>query len=308
MKKYQSNNESPKQEQLKNTEILFDTIKIAFKEIASNKSTERMQEQYKLYKRTGLEIKGKTVYNDNFIFYNSIYKEVMAFASYYISNVFNQGRTSLYKCFDFFMGVIEISNFTYEENQTKLSLIILVDSLYHLSTLFKYDDQTMDNFNILFSFLEITKTKFNDSLFDSIVATQQKIKDEINAKKYDELFGQRKLDITNIYLKIIDKECQEEQNNNQQNLDNTIRESEKEEKQREPIIKNYKIDLSTVDVTIKRVFLSFTITNFKKLKDDLNNTLKLIENNDKMDMQTKYKHNFIYEYPNLFPEIIRLDE
>ena len=68
--------------------------------------------------------------------------------------------------------MIEISNFTYEENQTKLSFIILVDSLYHLSTLFKYDDQTMDNFNILFSFLEITKTKFNDSLFDSIVATQ----------------------------------------------------------------------------------------------------------------------------------------
>ena len=263
MKKYQSNNESPKQEQLKNTEILFDTIKIAFKEIASNKSTERMQEQYKLYKRTGLEIKGKTVYNDNFIFYNSIYKEVMAFASYYFSNEFDQGRTSLYKCFDFFMGVIEISNFTYDTNQIKLSLIILVDSLYHLSTLFKYDDQTMDNFNILFSFLEITKTKFNDSLFDSIVATQQKLIDEINAKKYDELFGQRKLDITNIYLKIIDKECQEEQNNNQQNLDNTIRESEKEEKQREPIIKNYKIDLSTVDVTIKRVFLSLTITNFK---------------------------------------------
>ena len=82
MKKYQSNNESPKQEQLKNTEILFDTIKIAFKEIASNKSTERMQEQYKLYKRTGLEIKGKAIYNDNFLFYNSIYKEVMAFASY----------------------------------------------------------------------------------------------------------------------------------------------------------------------------------------------------------------------------------
>ena len=33
MKKYQSNNESPKQEQLKNTEILFDTIKIVFKEL-----------------------------------------------------------------------------------------------------------------------------------------------------------------------------------------------------------------------------------------------------------------------------------
>ena len=144
----------------------------------------------------------------------------MAFASYYFSNEFDQGRTSLYKCFDFFIKMIEISNFTYEENQTKLSFIILVDSLYHLSTLFKYDDQTMDSFfsNILFSFLEITKTKFNDSLFDSIVATQQKLIDEINAKKYDELFGQRKLDITTIYLKIIDKECQEEQNNNQQNF------------------------------------------------------------------------------------------
>ena len=49
MKKYQSNNESPKQEQLKNTEILFDTIKIAFKEIASNKSTERMARTIHLF-------------------------------------------------------------------------------------------------------------------------------------------------------------------------------------------------------------------------------------------------------------------
>ena len=292
MKKYQSNNESPKQEKLKNTEILFDTIKIAFKEIASNKSTERMQEQYKLYKRTGLEIKGKTVYNDNFIFYNSIYKEVMVFASYYFSNEFDQGRTSLYKCFDFFMGVIEISNFTYDTNQIKLSLIILVDSLYHLSTLFKYDDQTMDNFNILFSFLEINEQDFYDSLFERIVKSQQNLIDEMNAKKYYGWFAQRKLDIKNIYLKIVDKECHDEQ----KQKDNA---DENEEEQREPIIKDYEIDLSTVDVTIRDVFLSLKISTFKKIKDDLINTLQLIENDEKMNMQNQQKQNFIYTHKKI---------
>ena len=213
-----------------------------------------MQEQYKLYKRTGLEIKGKAIYNDNFLFYNSIYKEVMAFASYYFSNEFDQGRTSLYKCFDFFIKMIEISNFTYEENQTKLSFIILVDSLYHLSTLFKYDDQTMDNFNILFSFLEINEQDFYDSLF---IKSQQNLIDEMNAKKYYEWFAQRKLDIKNIYLKIVDKECHDEQ----KQKDNA---DENEEEQREPIIKVYEIDLSTVDVTIRDVFLSLKISTFKK--------------------------------------------
>ena len=65
MKKYQSNIESPKQEQLKNTEILFDTIKIAFKEIASNKSTERMQEQYIYFLRNAYknDINNKIINN-----------------------------------------------------------------------------------------------------------------------------------------------------------------------------------------------------------------------------------------------------
>ena len=248
-------------------------------------------QETKLYMVNGLSypykeltIKDREIFKDNMKFYNSIYEEIMSFSSLYFSKKFDIRKKKMYKCFEFFVYILNSRNYTFDDDNLKASLICLVDELYHIAKI-QTIQKAFDNINIILSFLDFTETDFDNPLFTKVIESQCKQIDELKKQSIIETINTRKKELQQLNNIVTNKIVQEYSEM-----------TEKDESDpRKKTIAEYKINLNNFPRDVKYTYQSFTMVDIQNIISDLNK----FNQNAPFDIYNKY--------PELFPIIDDLE-
>ena len=282
--KMEPNGVTTKKEEDIINEIYINIKKVLLSIANDHQETELYMVNGLSYPYKELTIKDREIFKDNMKFYNSIYEEIMSFSSLYFSKKFDIKKKRMYKCFEFFVYILNSRNYTFDDDNLKASLICLVDELYHIAKIQTIQTE-FDNINIILSFLDFTETDFDNLSFMKVIKSQCEQIDELKKQSIIETINQRKKELQqlkNIVSNKIVKEYSEM--------------TEKDESDpRKKTIAEYKINLNNFPRDVKYTYQSFTMVGIQNIISDLNK----FNQNAPFDIYNKY--------PELFPIIDDLE-
>ena len=282
--KMEPNGVTTKKEEDIINEIYINIKKVLLSIANDHQETELYMVNGLSYPYKELTIKDREIFKDNMKFYNSIYEEIMSFSSLYFSKKFDIRKKRMYKCFEFFVYILNSRNYTFDDDNLKASLICLVDELYHIAKI-QTIQKAFDNINIILSFLDFTDTDFDNLSFTKVIESQCEQIDELKKQSIIETINQRKKELQqlkNIVTNKIVKEYSEM--------------TEKDESDpRKKTIAEYKINLNNFPRDVKYTYQSFTMVDIQNIISDLNK----FNQNAPFDIYNKY--------PELFPIIDDLE-
>ena len=282
--KMEPNGVTTKKEEDIINEIYINIKKVLLSIANDHQETELYMVNGLSYPYKELTIKDREIFKDNMKFYNSIYEEIMSFSSLYFSKKFYIMKKRMYKCFEFFVYILNSRKYPFDDDNLKASLICLVDELYHIAKI-QTIQKAFDNINIILSFLDFTDTDFDNLSFTKVIESQCEQIDELKKQSIIETINTRKKELQQLKNIVSNKIVQEYSEM-----------TEKDESDpRKKTIAEYKINLNNFPRDVKYTYRSFTMVDIQNIISDLNK----FNQNAPFDIYNKY--------PELFPIIDDLE-
>ena len=279
--KMEPNGVTTKKEEDIINEIYINIKKVLLSIANDHQETELYMVNGLSYPYKELTIKERGIFKDNMKFYNSIYEEIMSFSSLYFCKKFDIRKKRMYKCFEFFVYILNSRKYPFDDDNLKASLICLVDELYHIAKI-QTIQKAFDNINIILSFLDFTETDFDNLSFMKVIKSQCEQIDELKKQSIIETINTRKKELQQLKNIVSNKIVKEY--------------SEMTEKDAmKKTIAEYKINLNNFPRDVKYTYQSFTMVDIQNIISDLNK----FNQNAPFDIYNKY--------PELFPIIDYLE-